>query len=112
MVVIICVKYPSRTVRAVERTQDVPYFSSFTAKSWLNDLEDIGKGHRSLYTTHLLMLVIICAKYGNNPFRTVRAVERTQGVSYFSSLTAKSWLNDLEDKGKGKGLCTRHTFSC
>ena len=44
-----CTKYgknPSRTVCAVELTrQNVPYFSSFIAKSWLNDLEDIGQGH-------------------------------------------------------------------
>ena len=55
-------KNPSRTIRAVERTrQYVPYFSSFTIKSWLNDLGGIGQGQRSLYTTHYLMLVIICA---------------------------------------------------
>ena len=29
---------------------------------WLNDLEDIGQGQRSLRATHPLMLVIICAK--------------------------------------------------
>ena len=63
---IICAKYgknSSRTVHAVEQTQqDVPYFSSFIAKSWLNDLEDIGRGQRSLHRTHPLMLEIICAK--------------------------------------------------
>ena len=33
---------------AVEQTQqDVSYFSSFVANSWLNDLEDIGQGQRS-----------------------------------------------------------------
>ena len=38
---------PSRTVCALEPTlQDVPYFSSFTAKSWLKDLENIGQGQR------------------------------------------------------------------
>ena len=66
MLVIICAKYRknlSRTVHAVERTaQDNPYFSSFIAKSWLNDLEDIDQGQRSLHATHPLMLVIICAK--------------------------------------------------
>ena len=64
MLVIICAKYrknSSRTACAVERTQDVTHFNSFTAKSWLNDLEDIGQGQRSLCTTHPLMLVIICA---------------------------------------------------
>ena len=81
MLVIICAKYgknPSRTVHAVEWTrQDVLYFSSFIAKSWLNDLEDIGQGQRSLHMTHPLMIANICAKYGNNPSRTVCAGERT-----------------------------------
>ena len=34
-------------------------------------LEDIDQGQRSLYATHTLILVIICAKYGKNPSRTV-----------------------------------------
>ena len=33
--------------------------------------ENIGQGQRSLYATHPLILVIICAKYGKNPSRTV-----------------------------------------
>ena len=53
MLLIICAKYgrkPSRTVCAVERTREEgPYFSSFIAKSWLNDLEDIDQGQRSLF---------------------------------------------------------------
>ena len=40
------------------------------------------------------MIVIICAKYKRNPFRTVDATERTR----FS----KSRLNDLEDIGQGQ----------
>ena len=60
MPVIICVKYgnnPSRALCAVERTrQDVPYFSSLIAKSWLNDPEDIGQYQRSLHATHPLIL--------------------------------------------------------
>ena len=66
MLLIICAKYgknPSRTAHAVEQTwKDVPYFSSFIAKSWLNDLENIGQGQRSLHVTHPLMLVIIYAQ--------------------------------------------------
>ena len=46
MLVIIFAKYgknSSRNVHIVEHIwQDVPYFNSFIAKSWLNDLEDIG----------------------------------------------------------------------
>ena len=68
MLVIICTKYgknPSRTVDAKERTR----FS----RPRPNDLEDIGQGQRSLhvYATHPLIPVIICAKYGKNPSRTV-----------------------------------------
>ena len=48
LLVIICAQYgmnPPRTVCAVEWTrQAVPYCSSFIAKSWLNNLEDIGQG--------------------------------------------------------------------
>ena len=40
------------------------------------------------------MIVIICAKYETNPFRTVDAIERT----WFS----KSRPNDLEDVGQGQ----------
>ena len=58
----ICGKYGnnwSRTENVTERT----WFS----KSRSNDLEDIGQGQRSSHATHLLMLVIICTKYGKNP---------------------------------------------
>ena len=41
------------------------------------------------------MIVIICAKYKENPARTVDATERT--------LFSKSRLNDLEDIGQGQG---------
>ena len=60
----------------------------------LNDLEDIGQGQRSSNATHLLMLVIICTKYGKNPSRTVDATERT----WFS----RSRPNDLENIGQGQ----------
>ena len=88
------------------------YLSSFTANSWLNDLEDIGKGQSLLQTTHPLMLVIICAKYGKKSIQTVCAVERTrQDVTYFHSFIAKSWLNDLEDISLGQwSLCMTHTL--
>ena len=59
----------SRTENVTEQTQ----FS----KSRSNDLEDIGQGQRSSHAAHLLMLVIICTKYGKNPSRTVDATERT-----------------------------------
>ena len=93
MQVIICAKYgkdPSRTTDSVERTwQVVPYFSSFIAKLWLNDLGDIGQGQRSLCITHSLMLGIICAKYGKNPSRTVCAVERTQDWQFYCKIMAE-----------------------
>ena len=83
MLVIICAKYrknPSTTVCAIEWTQDATYFSSFIAKSWMNDLEDICQGQQSLCATHPLMLVIISAKYGKNPSRTVGVTEQTRNV--------------------------------
>ena len=76
----------SRTENVTERTR----FS----KSRSNDLEDIGQVQRWQYATHLLMLVIICTKYGKNPSRTVDATERTR----FS----KSRPNDLENIGQGQ----------
>ena len=63
-------------------------------KSRSNDLEDIGQGQRSSHATHLIMLVIICTKYGKNPSRTVDATERTR----FS----RSRLNGLENIGQGQ----------
>ena len=63
-------------------------------KTRSNDLEDIGQGQRSWHATHILMLVIICTKYGKNPSRTVAATERTQ----FS----RSRPNDLENIGQGQ----------
>ena len=70
-------------------------------KTWSNDLEDIGQGQRSSHATHLLMLVIICTKYGKNPSGTVDATERTR----FSRLRP----NDLEDIDQGqRSLCATH----
>ena len=71
-------KNPPRivTLRAVERTwQDVPYYRSFIAKSWLNDLEYISQGQRSMLAKHPFMIVISCAKYGRNPPKTGMSCE-------------------------------------
>ena len=76
----------SRTENVTERTR----FS----KSRSNDLKDIGQVQRSQHATHLLMLVIICTKYGKNPSRTADATERTR----FSN----SRPNDLENIGQGQ----------
>ena len=54
---------------------------------------------RSSHATHLLMLVIICTKYGKNPSRTVDATEQTR----FS----RSRPNDLENIGQGQ-----RSFTC
>ena len=48
------------------------------------------------HSTHPLMVVIICGKYGNNRSRTENITERTR----FS----KSRSNDLEDIGQGQRL--------
>ena len=69
-----------------------PYLLSSVYKS--NGVKNIGQGQRSSHATHLLMLVIICTKYGKNPSRTVDATEWTR----FS----KSRSNDLEDIGQGQ----------
>ena len=63
-------------------------------KTRWSDPEDIGQGQRSSHTTHLLMLLIICTKYGKNPSGTVDATERTR----FS----RPRPNDLEDIGQGQ----------
>ena len=98
LIMVICAKYkknPFRTTCDIERTQEVPYFSSWFVKSCLNDLENTIQGQRSLHETHSLLIVIICAKYKQNPFRTVHDVERArQDVTHFSSFIAKSCLND------------------
>ena len=61
---------------------------------WIPSQKDIGQGQRSSQATHLLMLVIICAKYGKNLSRTADATERTR----FS----RSRPNDLENIGQGQ----------
>ena len=76
----------SKTENARERTR----FS----KSRSNDLEDISQGQRSSHATHLLILVIICTKYGKNPPRTVDGTDRTRFT--------RSRPNDLEDIGQGQ----------
>ena len=59
-----------------------------------NNLEDIGQGQRSSYATHLLMLVIICTKYGKNPSGTADPTEQTR--------LSRPRPNDLEDIGQGQ----------
>ena len=82
------------------RTENVTEQTRFS-KSRSNDLEDIGQCQRSSHATHLLMLVIICTKYGKNPSRTVDATEKTR----FS----RSRPNDLEDIGQGqRSSCATH----
>ena len=53
--------------------------------------------------THLLTVVVICAKYGMNQRRTVGTTERKQqNLPYFGHFIAKSRLNDLEDVGQAQ----------
>ena len=75
------------------RTENVTEWTRFS-KSRSNDLEDISQGRRSSHATHLLILVIICTKYGKNPSGTVDATEWTR----FS----RPRPNDLEDIGQGQ----------
>ena len=87
--------YWSRTENVTERIQ----FS----KSRSNDLADIGQGQRSSHATHLLMLMIICTKYGKNPSRTVDATKRTR--------YSRSRPNDLENIGQRSKVITCDTPS-
>ena len=75
------------------RTENITEWTRFS-KSRSNDLEDIGQGQRSPHATDLLMLVIICTKYGKNLSRTVDTTKRT----WFS----RSRPNDLENIGQGQ----------
>ena len=90
------------------RSEDTPnrlmitYTIESQIKTRSNDLEDIGQGQRSSHATHLLILVIICVKYGKNPSGTVDAIERTR----FSR------PNDLEDIGQGqRSLYATHSLT-
>ena len=60
-----------------------------------NDLEDIGQGQRSLYATHLLLLVIICARYGKNQLRTEDFFFQGQGRK-ISKICQKFKFSDSE----------------
>ena len=80
MLQIICAKYgknPFQTASLVEQTRQVPYFSSFDAKLWLNDLDNIGQDQK--HVTHSHNLEIICAKQRKHPSKTGRATEQKQG---------------------------------
>ena len=66
MVVIICGKCGNNR----SRTENITEWTRFS-KSRSNDFEDIGHCQGSLYATHPLILMIICAKYDKNPSRTV-----------------------------------------
>ena len=108
-------KNPFRTVCAVEQTrQDVPYLSSFIAKSWLKDFEDIGQGKRSLCATSpSLASDHLCLIWKESIQNCVSPVEQTwQDVPYFSSFIVQSWLNDLEDKGQGQRSFRATHLSC
>ena len=55
------------------------------------------QGQRSLYATHPLILVIICAKYRKNPLRTVDFFVQGQGRNFFKKLPkiliSRFWKN-------------------
>ena len=84
-----------QNVDATERTQ----FS----RSRPNDLENNGQGQRSLHVTHPLMLMMICAKYGKNPLRT---------VDFFFKVKAKNFKNlqKIQTLRFCKKRTTRHTL--
>ena len=73
MVVIICGKCGNNR----SRTENITEWTRFS-KSRSNDFEDIGHCQGSLYATHPLILMIICAKYYKNPSRTVDFFSRSR----------------------------------
>ena len=85
----------------MERTLDATERTRFS-RPRTNDLEDIGQGQRSLYATHSLILVIICAKYGKNPSRA---------VDYFSGSRPKNFKDLLKFKFPDSENVTRDTPS-
>ena len=98
ILVIICAKYgknPSRTVDFFFKVKAEIFFK-ICQKFKFSDSEK-----KKQHATHPQMIVIICAKYKNNPSRNVDATERTR----FS----KSRPNDLEVIGQGRSsLCATH----
>ena len=99
--------WPGFWLMAVARYIALPLISRYLSMDPTNcdisGLHCIGEGQRSSHATHLLMLVIICIKYGKNPSRTVDATERTR----FS----RPRPNDLEDIGQGqRSLYATHSL--
>ena len=107
-------KNPSRAVRGVEKTrQNVPYFSSFIAKSQLNDLEHKGHGQRSLHATHLSWYWSFVPNIkGFHPELYVPWCGHGKLCHGFlaASLQSHGWMT-LKIQIKVKGLCARHTLS-
>ena len=98
-------KNPFRTVDTVE------CFSNFTAKSWLNDLEDILRGPKSFHTTHPFVLVTICDKYGKTSTKNCRRYRADRTWCLYLS----SWLEvhgelTLIIQVNINSHYTRHTF--
>ena len=103
--------HPDVHVSVRQTRQDVPYFTNFITNSWLDDLEYMSQGQRSLTATHLLMLMFICAKHEKNPSIPVNAVEwKQQDVLYISGFIATWSINNLDDIGQGqRSFCaTQH----
>ena len=98
------------THHPVERTrQDVPYFSSFIAKSWLNGLDAIGQVQRSLCTTQPLMWSFVPNIERIHPELNMQWSRHDKMRHILAVLFAKSWLNDLEDISQCQGsLCATH----
>ena len=76
----------------------------------LNDLENIDQGQWLLHTTHSVMLVIICAKYGKNTIKIALAEEKTQDVPYFSSFSYICVFVVCDHTEKG--YLKPHNFAC
>ena len=69
----------------------------------------MGQGQKSLYMTHLLLVVNICTRYGKDPSNG-RKSHGADMIS-FPNCWSKSWTYDLEDMGQGKNVTIHDTSS-
>ena len=100
-------KNPFRTVGAVERIwEDVPYYSSFIANSWLNDLKDTGQGQKSSHATHTLILVIVLS----NTERIHPSCRTRQDVTHLEFVLLSRGYMTLKIQVKVTGHYAWHTL--
>ena len=64
---------------------------------------DIDQGQKSLYVTHLAMIVIVFATNGKNPSRATDFTGWTpQDEQHLAIIIAESWQSDFDDMEQGQ----------